>query len=110
MAGTAIAYSEITILDLIDTATYIYYSENESGSGATTAPTATTKYIGIYSGPPVEGGQPNTPPTGTEWTKYVGEDGAPGEGVTVSEVKYEYAKSIDGQSPPVTGWQSTVPS
>ena len=110
MAGTAIAYSEITILDLIDTATYIYYSENESGSGATTAPTATTKYIGIYSGPPFEDGQPNTPPTGTEWTKYVGEDGAPGEGVTVSSVDYDYAISKDGQNPPTTGWQLTVPS
>ena len=110
MAGTTVAYSEITILDLIDTATYIYYSENESGSGATIAPTATTKYIGIYSGPPVEGGQPKTPPAETEWTKYVGEDGAPGEGVTVSEVKYEYAKSTNGQTPPKTGWQSTVPS
>lgn len=110
MAGTTVAYSEITILDLIDTATYIYYSENESGSGATTAPTATTKYIGIYSGPPVEGGQPDTPPAGTEWTKYVGEDGAPGEGVTVTEIVYEYAKGKDGQTPPKTGWQSTVPS
>lgn len=85
MAGEIIAYNEITILDLIDTATYIYYSENEDGSGATTAPTATTKYIGIYSGPPVESGQPDTD---TEeynsikdkivWSKYTGEDGAPG--------------------------------
>ena len=108
--GKTIARGEITIVDLVDTATYIYYSENESGSGATTAPNANTKYIGIYSGPPVEGGQPDTPPTGTEWTKYVGEDGAPGEGVTVKEVKYEYAKSTDGQTPPITGWQSTVPS
>jgi hypothetical protein len=108
--GKTIARGEITIVDLVDTATYIYYSENESGSGATTAPNANTKYIGIYSGPPVEGGQPDTPPTGTEWAKYVGEDGAPGEGVTVKEVKYEYAKSTDGQTPPITGWQPTVPS
>ena len=108
--GKTIARGEITIVDLVDTATYIYYSENESGLGAATTPTATTKYIGIYNGPPAEGGQPGTPPTGTKWTKYVGEDGAPGEGVTVKEIKYEYAKSTTGQTPPITGWQSTVPS
>ncbi|MCI6456103.1 MAG: hypothetical protein MSA56_00185 [Clostridium sp.] len=56
MAGTIIAYSEITILDLIDTATYIYYSANEDGTGASTAPDANTKYIGIYSGPALEDG------------------------------------------------------
>ena len=33
-----IAYGSITILDLIDTATYIYYSANENGEGATAAP------------------------------------------------------------------------
>lgn len=80
MAGTVVAYSEITILDLIDTATYIYYAKDENGSGATKAPEADSKYIGIYSGPPIEGGQPNTPPVGTEWTKYAGEDGANGTG------------------------------
>ena len=56
MAGTTIAYGEITILDLIDTATYIYYSANEDGTGASIAPDANTKYIGIYSGPALEDG------------------------------------------------------
>ena len=88
MAGTVVAYSEITILDLIDTATYIYYAKDENGSGAITAPEADSKYIGIYSGPPVGNGQPsyedlkNTEGFDSNWsgwTKYVGEKGEPGE-------------------------------
>ena len=109
MAGTTIAYSEITILDLIDTATYIYYSENESGTGATTAPTATTNYIGIYSGQPVEGGQPSTPPTGTIWSNYVGEEG---NGIDPSNTYIEYNFNNDGINPPDendTNWGTTVP-
>ena len=54
MAG-AIAFSEITILDLIDTATYIYYAEDNKGSGATLTPESTSKFIGIYSGNPIYG-------------------------------------------------------
>ena len=71
-----VAYGEITILDLIDTATYIYYSANSDGSGASKTPGADTKYIGIYSGAPFKGGQPSTPPKETIWTKYVGENGS----------------------------------
>ena len=98
MAG-AIAYSEITILDLIDTATYIYYSSNSDGAGATSAPTSATKYIGIYNGAPIEGGQPATPPVGTEWSKYVGDKGDKGDngtGVTITSTSFEYAISKDG--------------
>lgn len=115
MAGTPIAYSEITILDLIDTATYIYYAEDENGAGATSAPTTTSKYIGIYSGPALDA-RPESPDSswGVEvwsgWTKYVGEDGPSGESVTISEVKYEYAKSTDGQNPPTAGWEEKIPS
>ena len=47
---TIIATGQITLVDLIDNATYIYYSPNEDGSGATLAPEANSKYIGIYSG------------------------------------------------------------
>ena len=42
-----IARSEITIVDLIDTATYIYYAKDDQGTGATSTPTSDTKYIGI---------------------------------------------------------------
>ena len=45
-----IARSEITIVDLIDTATYIYYAKDDQGTGATSTPTSDTKYIGIYNG------------------------------------------------------------
>lgn len=74
------AHGSITIVDLLDTATYIYYSANSNGTGATKAPAADSKYIGIYSGPPVSGGQPTTPPDGTIWSKYSGEDGKNGAG------------------------------
>lgn len=109
MAGTTVAYSEITILDLIDTATYIYYSENESGSGATIAPTATTKYIGIYSGPPIEGGQPENPPEETIWSNYVGKEG---NGIDSSNTYIEYNFNNDGINPPDEddiNWGTTVP-
>lgn len=79
------AYSEITILDLIDTATYIYYANDDKGTGVTSAPTSTSKYIGIYSGPPFEG-FPNKFPMDnwqeewwSGWSKYVGENGQDGQ-------------------------------
>jgi hypothetical protein len=62
MAETAIAYNEITILDLMDTATYIYYAKDKNGTGATIAPTTESVYIGIYSGPSNVDGQPAEPP------------------------------------------------
>lgn len=74
-----IAYDEITLLDIADTATYIYYSENIDGTGASLAPSSTTKYIGIYSGPSFPDGQPQVPPSETVWSRYVGEKGEKGE-------------------------------
>ena len=70
-----IAYSEITILDLLDNATYIYYADDAEGKNPSASPEG-KKYIGIYSGPPFEGGQPAIPPSGTEWSKYAGDDGS----------------------------------
>ena len=69
------AYGSLTILDLLDNATYIYYADNAEGKNPSASPEG-KKYIGIYSGPPVEGGQPNIPPAGTEWSKYAGDDGS----------------------------------
>lgn len=102
-----IAYGEITILDLLDTATYIYYAEDENGTGAQSAPTSNTKYIGIYSGPSFEGGQPSTPPSGIIWSKYVGEDGA---SVTIKNTIVQYALSEDGTKKPQSGWQDNIPT
>ena len=55
-----IGYASLTITDLLDTATYIYYSPNldDDYSGATIAPGQDSKYIGIYSGPTLPDGQP----------------------------------------------------
>ena len=113
--GATIARGEITIVDLIDTATYIYYSKNADGTNATSAPTSETKYIGIYSGPSLAS-RPSTPPQGTVWSKYVGEDGQQGEkgedgtSVTITSTSVRYAKSSNGTNQPTSGWQSTIPS
>ena len=111
MAGTTIAYGEITILDLIDTATYIYYSANEDGSGASTAPDANTKYIGIYSGPALEDGQPLIPPKDTIWSKYVGEDGAPGISITIESTQVKYIVTEDDVQPSTdANWGNSIPT
>jgi hypothetical protein len=60
--GKTIARGEITIVDLIDTATYIYYAEDGQGTGATSTPTPDTKYIGIYNGNALTSGRPDNPP------------------------------------------------
>lgn len=105
MAGTTIAYGEITILDLIDTATYIYYSANEDGTGASIAPDANTKYIGIYSGPALSS-RPDTPKPEWDsdvwsgWQKYVGEDGADGaDGNGINSIIYYYLTNNSSNMP-----------
>lgn len=108
-----IAYDSITILDLVDTATYIYYAKDEKGTGASSAPEAETKYIGFYSGPPFEGTPSVIPGEDWEekgywsgWTNYVG------KGATVVEVKQAYIKSTDGENRPSEeeNWSQSIPS
>lgn len=56
--------------------TYVRYGTNSSGAGMTSAPTSSTKYIGIYSG------TASTAPTSANsytWSLYVGADGNDGE-------------------------------
>ena len=78
------AYGSITVTDLLDTATYIYYSATNSDTYSDwhTSPQTTDKYIGIYSGPPVDDGQPANPTSAIynamDISKYVGEDGSQG--------------------------------
>ena len=81
------AYGSITITDLIDTATYIYYSEtSETGdiyiNNWHKKATPTDKYICIYSGAPVDSTQPEHPTSEIFKTatisKFVGEDGENG--------------------------------
>ena len=51
--------------------TYVRYSANADGSSMTDTPSASTKYIGVYSGPS------STVPAYTSftWSKYMGDDG-----------------------------------
>lgn len=95
------AYGSITITDLLDTATYIYYSETGSStlSGWHTEVTAQDKYIGIYSGPPSSSGQP-TQPTQTIYnamdiSKFVGD---PGQSAIQYYTYIKYANSATPSS------------
>lgn len=110
-----LAYGEITILDLIDTATYIYYAEDENGTGAKTAPDANSKYIGIYSGPPFEGFPSKFPMDNWKeeewsgWTSYIGPQG---NGIESIDYRYyvTYENLLDHPDANLNGWVNTMPS
>lgn len=122
MAGTTVAYSEITILDLMDTATYIYYAKNESGEEASTSPGDNKTFIGIYSGKTLPNGQPNPGSSEysnieeeIEWSRYVGPQGDKGDSITIDDngTSIEYAISTDGQTPPEPTsdkWEPDIPT
>ena len=102
MAETPIAYGEITILDLLDTATYIYYADNAGGANPSANPQGKA-YIGIYSGPSLIA-RPEKPDSNwssevwTGWQKYVGDSGAEGNGIKSTVITY--AVSENGTTPP----------
>lgn len=71
---------------------WIRYSANSDGSGMTTTPSADTKYIGTATT------TTNTAPTAIsnyKWSKYVGENGIPGEN---GYIHIAYADSADGKT------------
>ena len=71
---------------------WIRYSANSDGSGMTTTPSADTKYIGTATT------TTNTAPTtisNYKWSKYVGENGVPGEN---GYIHIAYADSPDGKT------------
>ena len=71
---------------------WIRYSANSDGSGMTTTPSADTKYIGTATT------TTNTAPTtisNYKWSKYVGENGVPGEN---GYIHIAYADSSDGKT------------
>ena len=77
---------------------WIKYASDETGSDMTSTPSATSKYIGTAST------QTPTAPTGAKsykWSKYVGENGTPGEN---GYIHIAYADSADGR----TGFDKTV--
>ena len=77
---------------------WIKYASDETGSDMTSTPSATSKYIGTAST------QTRTAPTDAKsykWSKYVGENGTPGEN---GYIHIAYADSADGR----TGFNKTV--
>lgn len=104
-----ISTGQITLVDLIDNATYIYYSANPDGSGATKVPESDSKYIGIYTGSYIAGGQPTIPPSSTTWSRYVGEKGEEGNGIIKTEISY--GVSLDGKDyTTVVFWEDSIPN
>lgn len=108
------AYGSITITDLLDTATYIYYSSSNSIKLADWHKDARSadKYIGVYSGKSLDNGQPTNPTqdifNNMERQLFVGEDGEDGRGISSVEIRYAIGDS--GTTAPSTGWQQNVPS
>lgn len=77
------AYGSITVTDLLDIATYIYYSHYSAAATTAdaqnwhTVPITGDKYIGIYTGAPMNNGQPAHPIdfiTQLVVSQYVGDD------------------------------------
>lgn len=107
MAGTIIAYSEITILDLMDTATYIYYADNAEGDNPSANPLGKS-YIGIYSGPTLDA-RPEAPDVNwsndiwSGWVKYVGDSGK-----GIKNTTFQYAIGEDSKNPPSV-WEDETP-
>ena len=109
------AYGTLTIVDLLDTATYIYYADNAEGDN----PSATSEgktYIGIYSGPALSS-RPDTPKSewGSDvwsgWQKYVGEDGAPGTSITIESTQVKYIVTEDDAQPSTdANWGNSIPT
>ena len=100
--NNVLARSEITLVDIIDSAIYIYYADdfiddepvNVSNNGKN------KNYIGIYNGEALAGGQP---PANSDiynqyiknnlnWSKYVGDS------LTIVENKWQYVVDTQGYS------------
>ena len=87
--------------------THIRYSASADGSGFVTAPTSSTKYIGIATT------TSKTAPTVARsytWSKFMGDDGTNGTNgtsVTVKSTTTMYAVNTDGKNPPSSFTSST---
>ena len=88
----------VDYFDGVSSYLWIRYATDANGSGMTTTPSSTTKYIGTTST------TTSTAPIAAsayKWSKYVGENGTPGEN---GYVHIAYADSADGK----TGFNTTV--
>lgn len=88
----------VDYFDGVSSYLWIRYATDANGSGMTTTPSSTTKYIGTAST------TTSTAPIAAsayKWSKYVGENGTPGEN---GYVHIAYADSADGK----TGFNTTV--
>ena len=100
------AYGSMTITDVTDgtsTYTHIRYSANSNGSNFVASPTSDTKYIGVYTGTSA------TAPTSASsytWSKYVGDTGKSGNGIT--SITYYYATTTTQTAPSASSITSTT--
>ena len=88
----------VDYFDGVSSYLWIRYATDANGSGMTVTPSSATKYIGTAST------TTSTAPTAAnayKWSKYVGENGTPGEN---GYVHIAYADSADGK----TGFNTTV--
>ena len=89
---------DVDYFDGVSSYLWIRYATDANGNGMTTTPSSATKYIGTAST------TTSTAPTAAnayKWSKYVGENGTPGEN---GYVHIAYADSADGK----TGFNTTV--
>lgn len=88
----------VDYFDGVSSYLWIRYATDANGSGMTTTPSSTTKYIGTAS---TTTSAAPTAASAYKWSKYVGENGTPGEN---GYVHIAYADSADGK----TGFNTTV--
>ena len=95
--------------------TWIRYADDGQGTHMSPTPISTTKYIGIAYNK--QSSTPSDNPGDYTWSKYVGQDGAPGkdgengeDGRGITSVDIKYAIGDSGTVAPETGWQASVPA
>lgn len=110
------AYGTLTIVDLLDTATYIYYADDAEGHNPSASPVNKT-YIGIYSGPPFDGFPSKIPMDNWKaewwsgWSKYAGEDGRRGAIIIkITKAPSSHSTVVEGITPTYRKSLSTVKS
>lgn len=104
---------------MVDTATYIYYADDDKGANPSSSP-QDKKYIGFYSGPsyttqPTQIPDPNWKAEWwSGWIKYVGDNGEKGDSITITNTSIKYAKTNTDYEDPEkihpTQWKESIPT